>query len=382
MSAPEILKVLYSPRKAFNEIVQNPKYFGPLLIIILVIAANVGFTYAAISKTYVEQILPNGSNLDEWTENSTLWTSNAQVSESSDHINGSLYGNRSIAFSMTDNTQVWAQLDNIGSIDCSSPNGFNKLSFRVKWTSPSATPENVTIYLLSTNSSDYFYDSLTENVSTYNIWNNITVQLVSGGWSNNSPDADWANITGLKLQFTWPENSNITLLIDGLFFHGTFESLLESAGTSYLTNYAILSAMQFVITWVILSGLIYLMAKGLGGKLVWKPLLIAVGFILVTLFVQAVINAVAYSTLPTVRYPFQLIGGVSGEGQNAYDTIVDQTWLVSEISRFTQIAIYIWIIALSSIAVHILAAFSWTKSLLVGAVSYVVTLLVAGFLVG
>jgi len=381
LSASEILKVLYSPRKAFNEIVQNPRYFGPLLIVILVIAANVGFTYAAISKTYVEQILPNGSNLDEWTENSTLWTSNAGISESSDHINGSLYGNRSIAFSITDNSQAWAQLEDIGSVNCSSPDGFNELSFRTKWTSPQVRPENATIYLLTTNS-DYFYNSLTENISTYNIWNNITIQLVSGGWSSSNPDADWANITGLKLQFTWTENSNITLLVDGVFFHGTFKSLLESAGTSYLTNYAILSAMQFVITWVFLSGLIYIMAKGLGGKLVWKPLLVVVGFILVTLFVQAAINAVAYSTLPTISYPFQLIGGVSGEGENAYNTIADQTWLVSEIARFTQIAVHIWIIALCSIAVHILAAFSWTKSILVGAVAYVVTILAEGFLLG
>ena len=382
MSASEILKVLYSPRKAFNEIVQNPKYFGPLLIIILVIAANVGFTYVAISKTSVEQILPNGSNLDEWTENSTLWTSNAGISESGDCINGSLYGNRSIAFSTTDNSQVWAQLEDIGSVNCSSPDGLNELSFRIKWTSPSARPENVTIYLFSTNSSDYFYNSLTENVSTYGIWNNMTAQLVSGGWSSNSLNADWSKITGLKLQFKWLENSNITLLIDGLFFHGTFKSLLESAGNSYLINYSILSAMQFVITWVFLSMLIYIMAKGFGGKLVWKPLLVVVGFILVTLFIQAVVNAVAYSTLPTISYPFQLIGGVNGEGENAYNTIADQTWLVSEISRFTQIAVHIWIIALCSIAVHMLAAFSWTKSILVGAVAYVVTLLAEGFLLG
>jgi energy-coupling factor transporter transmembrane protein EcfT len=124
------------------------------------------------------------------------------------------------------------------------------------------------------------------------------------------------------------------------------------------------------------------MAKGFGGKLVWKPLLVVVGFILVTLFLQAMVNAVAYLTLPTISYPFQLIGGVSGEGENAYNTIADQTWLVSEIARFTQIAVHIWIIALCSIAVHILAAFSWTKSILVGAVAYVVTILAEGFLLG
>ncbi len=382
MSASEILKVIYSPRKAFNEIIQNPKYLGPLLIVVLVIAANVGFTYTAISKTDVEQILPNGSKFDEWTENSTLWTSNTAVSESDDHVNGSLYGDKSIEFSMNDSSQVLAQLNGVGSVNCSSPDGFSELSFRIKWTSPPAEPGNVTLYLLSGDSSDYFYHDLTENISTPNIWNNMTVQLVAEGWSASSPNADWSTITGLKFQFTWSGGSNVNLLIDGLFFHGPFKSLLESAGTSYLANYAIMAAMQFVITWVLLSGLIYIITKGLGGTLVWRPLLIVVGFILVTLFIQAAINVAAYSTLPTIRYPFRLIAGVSGEGQDAYDTILDQTWLVSEIARFTQIGVHVWIVALCSMAVRILAAFSWTKSILVGAVAYVATILAEGFLIG
>jgi hypothetical protein len=140
--------------------------------------------------------------------------------------------------------------------------------------------------------------------------------------------------------------------------------------------------MEFVITWVILSGLIYLLAKSFGGKLVWKPLLIVVGIILMVLFIQAAVNAVAYTTLGKVYYPFDLIGGVSGEGTAAYDTIVAQTWLVSEVSTFMQIAVWIWIIALCSVAVHLLAQFSWSKSVAVGAVAYLVTVLAQRFLLG
>jgi hypothetical protein len=374
---------LYTPQKAVKEIVEQPKYLGPLLVIILLIVANLGFTYAAISKTYIEQTLPNSSKLDQWTENSTSWTSNAQIGESNDYINGSYYGTKSISFNMTNSTQVWMQLSNIGPINCSGSDSFKTLSFRVKWTSPAAASQEVVVHLFSAGSGD-FHRSITSNFnsSTYGIWNNITIPLATGDWSSNSSGTDWSSITGLRLEFTWVDSSNIAVLVDGLFFHGPFQSLLDGAGSVYLVNYSLYSIMQFVITWVILSGLIYLLAKSFGGKLVWKPLLVVVGIILMTLFIQTVVNAVSYATLPKVYYPFEFLGGVSGEGKAAYDTVVAQTWIVSEVSTYMQIAVWIWTIALCSIAVHLLAQFSWAKSVAVGAVAYLVTILAQRFLLG
>jgi hypothetical protein len=382
--ASEIVKMLYAPHKAFKEIMQNPRYMGPLLIMLLFVAANAGFTYVATSKTYIEQVLPNGSNLDEWTENSTFWQSNAQISESNDFINGTYYGNKSIAFSITDSTEIWVQLTDIGSISCSGPDGYTELSFRIKWTSPQTRPVNGTIYMFSTTSSDFFYESLGEIFAnlTYNIWNNLTIPLVSDGWLTSSPSADWGNVTGLKLIFQWPESTNITLLIDGLFFHGPFESLYATAGTAYILNYALVAVMQYVITWVFLSGIIYIMSKSFGGKLVWKTILVLIGFALITMFVQAIVNAAAYATVSSVNYPFQLIVGVEGETDAPYNAILDQTATVSYIGRFTQIAVYIWTIALCSLAVRLHAGFSWTKSILVGVVAYLVTILVIGFILG
>jgi hypothetical protein len=384
----EILEALYAPHKAFKEIIQNPRYIGPLVIILLFVVANLGFTYAAISKTYIEQTLPAPSaKLDEWTENRTFWASNAAVAESDDSINGTYYGNKSIAFTIVDATDVWGQLQNIETVNCSGLDGFKKLSFRIKWTSPEARPADVAIYMLSTNS-DYFYQSLTESFvnSTYNVWNNETsahaISLASEGWNSNGTNPDWGSIAGVRLDFKWSANSNITLLVDGLFFHGVSKSLFETAGTAYLLNYTLVAVMQFVISWVLLGGLIYVMTKGLGGKLVWKPLLIVIGFALITMVVQATVNAVAYANLSTVNYPFELIGGVSGETDAAYNKILDQTWLVTQIGRYTQIAVYIWTIALCSLAVRLLAVFSWTKSFLVGTVAYLITILVEGFILG
>ena len=219
-----IFKAIYAPHKAFKEIIQNPKYIGPILIMILFIIANVGFVYAAITKTYVEQTLPTASKLDEWTENSTLWTPTPSVN-SDDYINGTYYGNKSIEFSIVNSMQISMQLNDIGPINCSGQDSYKNMSIRMKWISPDDEPNNVILYLFSISQSDYFYYDLTENfTSSYNnVWNNLTIPLESEKWSNSGADARWDNINGLKFEFTWLNNSDITILIDGLFFRGVFE---------------------------------------------------------------------------------------------------------------------------------------------------------------
>jgi len=388
--ASDILKVLYSPKKAFQEIVQNPKYFGPLLIIVLLVIANVGFGYALMSKTYIEQILPNGLNKDEWTENSTLWVATpgaAIVDNYNDFINGteaySVYGEKSKEFSINNSAQIWMQLTGIGPINLLGPDGYKNLSLRIKEISPARNPDNATIYLFSVAPSSYFHRSLAQDFSNpmVNVWNNLTIPLGSDGWSSTGAAADWSNISGLKLEFTWLASSNITLLFDDFFFRGPFKSQLEAYGTTYLLQFPVVAVMQFVITWVFLSGVIFIMVKGFKGKLVWKPLLIVVGFALVTLFVQTVVNAVVYITSPTVRVPLEYFG-TEREHETILNAISDQTWLFSQIIRLTQIAVPIWIIALCSLAIRMLAEFSWAKSVLVGVVAYFVTTWVESFLIG
>jgi len=390
LHVPNLLEVIYAPHKAVKEIAANPTYLGPLLIVVLFVAANVGFVYISSSKTYFEQTLPNGLNHDEWTESKTFWTSPANISENSDAITvsypanvRSYYGTKSIAFSIN-SSEVWMELNNIGPINCSVPDGYSKLDFRVKQLSPQNNPVNATIYLFSTSPSNYSHYDLTQNFSssTFNEWNNLTnIQLVSG-WNNNSAGADWSNITGFKLDLNWPAVSNITLLVDGLFFHGPYESSLESVGSSYVFSVAFSYALQFVITWVILGGVLYLLSKALGAKLVWKPLLIVIGCILITMVVQAVVNAAAWGTLSNINVPFALSGGVPGEGQAAYKAISDQTMLVSLTGTVIQIAMYVWTIALAGLAVHQLGGFGWTKSLLAATVAYFVTLFIMSFLFG
>lgn len=381
-----IFKVIYAPHKAFNEIVQNPKYIGPLLIMIFFILVNMGYVYTIASKTYVEQTLPTAGQRDIWTENMTLWTSdsNATIKENFvDYINGTYYGNRSIEFSIVNSMQIWAQLTDIGSINCSNSDGYKNLYLRIKWTSPQDKPENATIYLFSATPPDYFRYNLTNEFSNsaVNVWNKLTISLATESWLNSSTDANWENITGLKLEFTWLNNSNITMLVDGLFFGGIFKSETDNVA-SYMVNYSIVSVMQFTVRWVLLGGLLYIMTKFFGAEIVWRPLLILVGFALITMFIRAIMSVVVFSTLPTLYYRLEFLGGVKGESENAYNIIIEKTLLVSQINGYIQIAIIFWTIALCAIVTRLITQFSWSKSSLIAMVGYFVTLIAEIFLFG
>ncbi len=383
MKIPNILEVIYAPHKAIRKIAEKPSYVGPAIIVVILIIANLGFTYVALSKTHLETSAPNGQRQDEWTQNSTLWTSNALISESNDSITGVYYGNASIRFSTTTGTQVWMQLTSIGPVNCSSEGGFNELSFRLKQLSPQDKPQNASIYLFSKNTADYFYYDFTQNYSnsTPNAWHNVTLPLVSG-WLSSSPNAAWSNITGAKLDFNWTTSLNMTVLVDGLFFHGTYQPWLEQAGIGYLFSYASTAVMQFVITWVVFSGLLFLVGRTLGGKVVWKLILIAVGFILITLVIQALINAAAYSTLAPLNYTFEILGGVPSEGTTAYNVILEQTATVRLITNIVQIGIWAWTIALGTLILRFTAELAWIKSVLASVAAYAITIFVSSFLFG
>jgi hypothetical protein len=382
----QILKVIYAPHKAFNEIKENPKFVGPILIMILFIAANIGFAYALMSKTYVEQILPIPEQRDEWTENATLWTSasGANVRDNFvDFINGSYYGNRSIEFSTINSTYISMQIDNIGSVNCAGSDGYKNLSIRIKLTSPSVNPENVTMYLFSS-TANYFCRNLTETLtsSTTSVWNNLTLPLGDEKWLKDTANADWGNITGLELEFFWHENSNITVLVDGLFFRGIFKNPLEFAGAMTVFNYASNGFTQFVIQWAALGTLIYVMVRAFGATITWKQILIMAGFALITLVVEMAINAVAFSTLPRLNYPLEFMGGVQGEGQMVFDKLIEATQLVSTIGTYLRLATYVWTVGLCALATRSLTGFSWPKSGLISAVAFFASITLVNILIG
>lgn len=384
MPIKNLLRVLYAPHRVFQEVMQNPKITGPLLVMVLFVAAGTGAAYILLSKTYVESLMPDGTRLDTrdlWTENASFWSGESGVSikeNSLDYIAGAIYGNKSIEFSAENSAKIVAQLDGIGPVDCSHPDGYNRLYFRVKWVSPEAKPISAFVYLYS--GSNYFMHDLSMEFAdaTANVWNNITLTLADDGWISGG-GAKWAEITGLKLELKWAEPSRTIVLIDGVFFGGVFKPPAEV--NTYVVNYAMLYFMQFVFRWVLLSGIIYIMTRAFKANTVFRIILILVGFALITMFIQAIINAATFSAVSTLKYPFEYIGGVKGESEAAYLGI-SGVWLIDQVYRYTQMAIIVWTVALCALIVRQTAGFSWSMCFLIGVVAYFAAATVEGFLIG
>jgi hypothetical protein len=382
----QIPKVLYTPQKAFKEIVQNPKYAGPILIMILFAAAYTASAYTFVSKGYDEHTLPTLSTGDEWTENTTaIWTSNAMIAvQSADGMGVGYFGNSSIEFDASDSAVVWMQLNGVGPVNCSGPEGYKNVSLRLKPIYPdSAQLANASIYLLSSQT-DYFYYNLTKNASPINntSWNNFTIQLgTENGWENNDTNADWSSITGMRFEFTWSEALNSTIRLDGLFFRGVYKPALENVFSSSF-NFSVFGLMQFVLRWVIVGVLLFVMTRGFGGTTLWKPILVAVGFALTTMFVHAIINVGIFSTLPTLYYPFELMAGIEGEYQTVVNQLSAQTWLSSEILRYVQLAVYVWTVGLCAVGAREASQSSWLKCALLATVAFFTSLIAESFILG
>jgi len=379
----QILKVFYAPHKAFSEIAQNQKYLGPVLIMIIFSAMFSLAAYTYLSRASVEQTIPVIANGDQWTNNSTLWTAanNTLITESDDHISGGFYGNKSIDFSTINKTRIWMSLDNIGPVNCSGLQGYKNVSIRVKPIYSSDTQiANATLYLYSS-LTDYFYYNLTTSLLSANgTWNNFTIPLgPENGWSSNGTSAEWGNINSMKLEFDWTKNANLTVRVDGLFFRGLFESPLENgvyAFWSYFASYLV----QFGFRWIVVATFVYLLAKWFGSAGVWKSAMILSGFALVPMVVQAAIDVVAFSTLPPLVLPFEVIGGAEGEMQTIANQALASDWLASLVYVISHYATCFWIGALLSIMAHFSMKLGWSKSLTIGAVAFITSYLLEMFI--
>jgi hypothetical protein len=414
LSASDILKVLYAPHKVFKKIVQNPGYIGPLLLLIIFVIAQVGGSYVVTTRSYLETTNPQTTPLiaqgDLWTENAAYWHANEGVTVSNntdDYINGT-YATTSIEFKASDTSEVWMEINFNGSVACGA-GSFENVSFRVNRLTPGAAPANVSLYLYSLSGANYYYDltSLFANSAT-NEWNNLTLPVGAGaeGWMSNG-DATWENITGLKLDFAWSNNVNADLLVDRLFFGGHYEALLDLYGLSYLASAALNAFAPFLFEWLLLTGLMYVMIKGLKGNVIWRPLMVAVGYALVVIVIQSLILIGVYTALPNVYYPLPVLAGAQNEFTVAYQVILDTIAPITYATAVVQAIIYVWTAILGTFIVRAVTSdqkitqqanmgaaatettvnnevegLSWMKCLLVSGVSLFVTIILLGLFLG
>ena len=398
MVVDDILKVLYAPHRAFKKIVQEPKYLGPIILLVIFVVAQLGSSYVVASRSYVEQTMPMAGEGDVWTQNAALWQTSSGATASNntaDYINSTYYGTVSIDVYASDATGFWFELADFNrSVNC-GVDGFRNVSFRVKPIILDSSPDSVKLYLYSLGGSAFSYD-LTSAFSgiPVNVWNNVTVPVGSGGsWSSSSGQASWENITGLKLEFTWLNSGQRSFRVDGLFFRGVFMDPLSLYGISYVATSALNAVTPFLFQWLLLTGLMYVIIKGLKGNVVWKPLMIAVGFALITMIIQTVLVGMVYTALPDIYYPLEVLAGVAGEFQPAYQVVLDAIAPVTQISGYIQVGIYVWLVGLGAFITREITAqplegvpvaqqFGWMKSILTSAGSFLLTLLILGFVLG
>ena len=159
------------------------------------------------------------------------------------------------------------RLSNFDSIRVGS-DSYQNLSMRLKISGPSVEPTNVVLTLFSLSDSDYFQYDLTSRFSDADatVWNNITVPVGpdAANWQS-AGDATWENITSLELEFTFPESSDITILMQGLFFSGFYQTFMQINSTlfiiSILQQVIFQVIFQFVFLWLLFTGLMYVIIK-------------------------------------------------------------------------------------------------------------------------
>jgi len=415
--ATDTLKIFYSPRSVFKKIIENPKYWGALLVLLLFAGLQVLFDYSQQSKTYFEQTTPNVGLIYNWNSNATLWTAKTGINISNnydDFINQTIYvgppyyvyysvfGNSSLQFDATNSNFVSMALET-PEVDC-GPTGFQNLTLAIKIAQPQSAPQKVTLTLFTSNSTDsYFQQDLTSAFAgTTSSWNNLTIPVGSNTplWQS-AGNPSWRNVSAVKLDFEFPTSNNVTINVGGLFFRSRYMTSPEIDSGTVLLNATYTYGTQFIFEWIILTAIVYILIKLFKGALIWKPLFIAIGSALAVLLIRSLVFLAATTVLPNVYYPYELAYGVSyslfgtmaypatqvsmlsAQTLAVYKHITEATLAFQAITEFAAIAIYAWLGGLIMVITNsLLPEFSLIKRMAVAVIGIVITSLLLVILIG
>ena len=352
MFAHDVLKTLYSPIKAFEEIVKKPDVKAPLLILALILIITAGLQYTSASKIFDEEPM---TARDEWTELATWvpqWASNGQPTRDADTSDENYVGNYSLASSVTNNRHIWMKLTEAGSFNCSRNAGYGRLSFWIKWEYRDGMLEspNATLKLFSGNGNDYFSLEFGHKLSnSSDEWKIAKVDLGpdSEEWEEvGSPK--WENVTGVEFALAWSVPANLTTKIDDLYF-AKFVPLTKYLFAGWF-NSLTTSAFSFFIQWGVFGGVLLLVVKLFGEKVgSWKALFVVVGYLFSVRIVYLLVTAVLMPILPEVRF--------ENLAEIWYSTLQYQTIL------YFSFVTEVWMAALCAIAVRSFYAFTWKKAI-------------------
>ena len=370
-----IIKVLYSPVKTFEEIVKKPNIKGPILILLITLPIIVGGQFVFGAKFF--SVTPEPEK-DLWTEQSAgtpsfIWTSNDNVVfDGEDYI----VGNNSVSASMTNSSSIWMRLTNIGRFDCSEGE-YDQLFFRIIWVNEANVTPAATVRLFSMyNESRRFELDLGKTIANRTgTWANVSVNLDTDEWimtPENLPD--WENITGVGFELTWDNPSNITMKIDDLLF-GKYIPLSSFDTFNLQLLYSLMrSSVDFLLQWVILSGIVLLALKSFSNwNGTWRTLLSIVGYVYSVSIVYFGLLTILFLLLPPLFFPYNIT-------YSEYVDIYQTNWGIP-ISALSLLS-YVWTIVLCTIALRKIHELSLNKAFLIGFGAFIMSLLLSSFLLG
>ena len=395
----DVVKVIYSPVKAFREILANPKYLGPIIIIIISLFLTMGTQYVSSSKYYIETITP--SNRVAWTnmtDPSSMWTSNGTVNKISQN-SSILVGNYSVIASIPNSRGISlkTKTDSIGTINCSEESGFRTFYYKLWYNSTLAQKVSNAIlrFVSFNNESNYFQFDLLSNAGYLNnsgTWINANVTLphapvtsVSGWTIGGSPD--WSNITGIEFRLGFPQNGNLSIQLNDLNFGGKYQPLIDVEGfANWLSSNLVISVLNILVRWLIFAALLWLTIKVFHAEgSAFRTLMIIVGYTFAITFVYLPIEMLSVSQLRVLYFPYRVWFPTStreiGLANTAISNIFATNW-TSTAPYIASIAVapisYAWTIGLFTIALKTLHSSSWKRAFIISLVAYVMALVLSG----
>ncbi|MCW4000684.1 MAG: hypothetical protein NWE93_10630 [Candidatus Bathyarchaeota archaeon] len=340
MILTDLLQVIYAPKKAFKNIVANPKYLAVVIVLVLFMGLMIGFEYAQFTKTSLEVTSPVAGIMQSYN-NATNWVGSTNVvltNNFADYYNNTVYvaelqvapndakgyyplfGNFSMQIQANNTNSVIVALSNTSNVDC-TPGGFQNLSITLKLIEPPQAPQNATLTLYSLSDTDFYtYDltSMLADANAVNQWGNLTVPLGPNaeGWTATG-NPQWTNITALTMQFNYAENQDVTIRLGALFFRGQYMQPVQYDIFGLLGFLQVFS-LQFLFTWLVLTAVAWIIFRALKNPVVWKPIFIAFGCTLMVMVIRGLVNIIATAAIPAVYYPYDVALGL---GYNSFMTV-------------------------------------------------------------
>lgn len=365
-----VFKVLYSPMKAFEEIGKKPSVKGPILILLITLPLFVSIQYSSTAKFFLERPTPEN---DLWTEephnsHSFLWSSEDEILfDNNDYISG----NYSVSTSSFNGSQVQMNLTEIDRIDCSEGE-YSRLSFAIK-VANEGEPTTAVLHLFSGNSdaSGFKLDISPLLGTVAGAWTNVTVDLATDNWTKTEATSSWTSITGIGFQLTWQGLGNLTVKVDELFF-GKFESSSSSYGIDLQLQSVVRSCIDFLLQWLILSGVVLLILRNFSN---WtgsfKNLLYYVGYV----YSASIGYLSAIALISLILPPLYIPANITFQ---EYVSIYQASW-GAPISYLT-LLYYGWATILCAVSLKKLVEMSWSKAILAGFGAFVISVLISSFL--